>query len=269
MGPCAWIAVGLRTRSGATETCPALANLPLSNPRFPNLQPLYFLGASFPPSAIISPGGPWSCSASDPGPQPAAQVELVKRIPAAAGLGGGSSDAAAALIAGNLGWQLNWPSARLAELAAELGSDVPFFLESGAAICRGRGEQIEPGSGGSEPALHRDSSRPPDFPRPKSIRAAAVASFRGTRSTVVQALRRGDLRTAARHFGNRLEPAAEQLSPWPGRLRAEFARLDCVVAQMSGSGSSYFGLCRHARQARRLARRLAARRLGRVFALRS
>ncbi|HEX5104843.1 MAG TPA: hypothetical protein VFV87_13575, partial [Pirellulaceae bacterium] len=73
-----------------------------------------------------------------------ARLTLVKRIPAAAGLGGASSDAAAALVAANLGWNLGWKRERLAELAAELGSDVPFFLTRGAALCRGRGEAIEP-----------------------------------------------------------------------------------------------------------------------------
>ncbi len=73
-----------------------------------------------------------------------ARLRLLKRIPATAGLGGGSSDAAAALLAGNVGWNLNWSRERLMELAAELGSDVPFFLAGGAAICRGRGEVVAP-----------------------------------------------------------------------------------------------------------------------------
>ena len=72
-----------------------------------------------------------------------ARVELVKRIPMAAGLGGGSSDAAAALRLANRAWQINWDDDRLTELAAELGSDIPFFLSHGAAICRGRGERVE------------------------------------------------------------------------------------------------------------------------------
>src|SRR6476646_8651998 len=71
-----------------------------------------------------------------------AHVELTKRIPAAAGLGGGSIDAAAALKLANHAWQLGWSRERLAELAAEIGSDVPFFLFGGAAVCRGRGERV-------------------------------------------------------------------------------------------------------------------------------
>ena len=57
-----------------------------------------------------------------------ARVELVKRIPLAAGLGGGSSDAAAALALANRAWDLRWPINRLVEVAAEIGSDVPFFF---------------------------------------------------------------------------------------------------------------------------------------------
>ena len=63
------------------------------------------------------------------------KLRLVKRIPSAAGLGGGSSDAAATLIAANLVWNLGWPPERLAEVAAQLGSDVPFFLANGPAVC--------------------------------------------------------------------------------------------------------------------------------------
>ena len=76
-----------------------------------------------------------------------AKLLLVKRIPAAAGLGGGSSDAAAALVAANEGWRLGRSRDELADWAAELGSDVPFFLAGGPAICRGRGERVEPVAG--------------------------------------------------------------------------------------------------------------------------
>ena len=64
-------------------------------------------------------------------------VRLTKRIPSAAGLGGGSSDAAAALVAANAVWKVGWSRQRLGQLAAELGSDVPFFLHSCPAVCRG------------------------------------------------------------------------------------------------------------------------------------
>ncbi len=72
-----------------------------------------------------------------------AELSLVKRIPAASGLGGGSSDAASTLVALNTFWGSRLHLRDLAELAAELGSDVPFFLRGGAAIMRGRGEELE------------------------------------------------------------------------------------------------------------------------------
>jgi 4-diphosphocytidyl-2-C-methyl-D-erythritol kinase len=69
-------------------------------------------------------------------------IEIVKRIPIAAGLGGGSSDAAAVLLALHQWWQLEISPAELLEMAALLGSDVPFFLTGGLALCEGRGEHI-------------------------------------------------------------------------------------------------------------------------------
>ncbi|MBI4307805.1 MAG: 4-(cytidine 5'-diphospho)-2-C-methyl-D-erythritol kinase [Chloroflexi bacterium] len=73
-----------------------------------------------------------------------ARLILQKRIPIAAGLGGGSTDAAAALCALNRLWGLAWPVDRLAPLAERLGSDVPFFLYGGTALAEGRGERITP-----------------------------------------------------------------------------------------------------------------------------
>ncbi len=87
-------------------------------------------------------------------------LKLIKRIPSAAGLGGGSSDAAAALLAANAVWDLDWTRSALAAVGAEIGSDVPFFLGRGAAICRGRGEKIEPIAGLGN--LHFVVVRPPD-----------------------------------------------------------------------------------------------------------
>jgi 4-diphosphocytidyl-2-C-methyl-D-erythritol kinase len=72
-----------------------------------------------------------------------AELSLVKRIPTAAGLGGGSSDAAATLVGLNALWSARLGLTPLLQLAAELGSDVPFFIRGGAAVMRGRGEQLE------------------------------------------------------------------------------------------------------------------------------
>ncbi len=95
----------------------------------------------------------WKAAASlaeRAGISPQVCIRIQKRIPVGMGLGGGSSDAAAALAALNRFWELNLGQAELSETAAELGSDVPFFLTGGTALAQGRGEQVA-----SLPALPR------------------------------------------------------------------------------------------------------------------
>jgi 4-diphosphocytidyl-2-C-methyl-D-erythritol kinase len=203
-----------------------------------------------------------------------ARVELVKRIPVAAGLGGGSSDAAAALMLANRAWRLHWPRQRLSELAAEIGSDVPFFLSGGAAICRGRGERVERLPGAR--ALDFVIVHPPD-----RLSTAAVYQAHDALEQTASPLDAGQLMRVARSFRelgpaelarrmhNGLEAAAARLSPWVARLRAAFEQLDCLAHQLSGSGPAYFGVCRHARHARRLASILRTRQLGFVYVTRS
>jgi 4-diphosphocytidyl-2-C-methyl-D-erythritol kinase len=195
-------------------------------------------------------------------------LRLVKRIPAASGLGGGSSDAAAALVSANIGWKLNWPQVELARLAAELGSDVPFFLAGGAAICRGRGELIEtlPGLG----ELHFVLVRPPEgLATPAVYGLCRPAENAKPIAPLIAAFEKGKIGEAGRLLFNRLEPAATRLSSWILRLQRIFGQSDCLGHGMSGSGSAYFGLCRHAFHARRMARRLESRGVGRVFAVQS
>jgi len=73
-----------------------------------------------------------------------ASIQLTKKIPIASGLGSGATDAAATLVGLNRLWELNLPLHRLIELAARLGSDVPFFLYGGTALAKGRGEKVTP-----------------------------------------------------------------------------------------------------------------------------
>ncbi len=198
------------------------------------------------------------------GTQQGAEVWLLKRIPAEAGLGGGSSDAAAALVAGNLLWNLNWPTEKLAELAAELGSDIPFFLTCSAAICRGRGEQIERVALRSR--LHLVLVRPPaGLGTAEVYRACRPAVQPRTSGPLIPAIRQARRAEIQRGMFNRLEDAAASISPWPGRLRRELEQQHGVAAQMSGSGSCSFAVARSRRQARRIASRLRARGLGRAM----
>lgn len=205
-----------------------------------------------------------------------AEVELVKRIPAAAGLGGGSSDAAAALRLANRGWKLNWSEGRLAELAGEIGSDVPFFLKSGPAVCRGRGERIE-----RLPAMkpvHFVVVKPPIGLNTGEVYRAFAANPQvaenhatgvGQLVELVNRIRHGRIVNWHKLLRNRLQEAASLLTPWVERLRAAFDELGFLGHQLSGSGSAYFGVCRHAQHARRLATILRTRQLGLVYATRS
>jgi 4-diphosphocytidyl-2-C-methyl-D-erythritol kinase len=193
-----------------------------------------------------------------------AQVSLSKRIPSAAGLGGASSDAAAALMAANQAWGLGWSSDRLAELAAELGSDIPFFLGSGAARCLGRGEKIE--SLSELPTLHFVVVRPSEGLSTAAVyRACAPSKTPGSSRGLVEAWRAGDWGRLGRMLHNGLQEPARQLSPEIARLQSVFHRCNVLGHQMSGSGTSYFGLCHHARHARQVAGRLQSQGLGAVY----
>jgi 4-diphosphocytidyl-2-C-methyl-D-erythritol kinase len=198
------------------------------------------------------------------GAQQGATMQLVKRIPAAAGLGGASSDAAAALIAGNLAWGLNWPIARLLDLAAELGSDVPFFLKRGAAVARGRGEKLAPVRSSR---LNIVLARPPVGLSTKDVyqRCQPKSNPVGA-ADLIAALARGHSSLIGGQLVNDLQSGASQITPWINTLASNFEKQNVPGHQMSGSGSSYFGLCRSRRHARRVAARLRARNLGIVIA---
>jgi len=158
---------------------------------------------------------------------------------------------------------LRWPRDELACLAADLGSDIPFFLGHGPAICRGRGELVEPLA--LKTPLHVVVARPPDGLSTASVyQHCCLPAEPACLKPLVAALHRGDSGEVARHLVNRLEPAAARLTPWITRLRRAFNRLDCVGHQMTGSGTGYFGICRHARHARRVAARLRSEELGYV-----
>jgi len=204
------------------------------------------------------------CLRHHAGVESGAQVRVIKRIPAAAGLGGASSDAAAALVAANLAWRLGWSPERLADVASEVGSDVPFFVYSAAAVCRGRGERIKPFDASSK--LHLVVVRPPaGLSTPEVYRNCRPAESANRVERIVRATRQGNSTRVGQLLFNRLEAAAERLSPWIRDLRAAFDSQDCLGHQMSGSGTSYFGICRHATHARRVASRLRAAGLGAVL----
>jgi 4-diphosphocytidyl-2-C-methyl-D-erythritol kinase len=183
-----------------------------------------------------------------------ARIELQKRIPVAAGLGGGSSDAAATLWGLNRLWGLRWPRARLQDLAVELGMDVPFFLGTGRAVARGRGERLQTLPGGGGYALVLVNPRAPLSTREVYGRVPAGwhAEPTGT-ERVIEALRRRNVATLAAALTNNLERVVEPVLPVIGRMKAALLAAGALGAIMSGSGPTVFGLARsldHARQVR-------------------
>ena len=184
-----------------------------------------------------------------------AAIRLSKRIPMAAGLAGGSSDAAATLSGLNRLWQLGLAARDLASLGAELGSDVPFFFATPAAWCTGRGEQVAtqpmvtplwfvlvcPQAGVATADVYRGVTVP-EHPQDGEV--------------IRRALTEGNIEALGRGLHNRLEPVAEQLCPVVADLRARLERLGPAGQRMSGSGSSVFALCRDHAEALRIAREI-------------
>jgi 4-diphosphocytidyl-2-C-methyl-D-erythritol kinase len=186
-----------------------------------------------------------------------AAIRLSKRIPMAAGLAGGSTDAAATLAGLNQLWQLGLPASELAALGAEIGSDVPFFFSTPAAWCTGRGEKttpwplgrplhlvlVCPGMGLSTADVYRGVTIPERPESGEEIRQAAAD---------------GNVEEIGKRLHNRLQPVAEQLCPQITNWRRRLAQLGAVGQLMSGSGTSLFALCRDHAEALRLARPLRA-----------
>ena len=186
---------------------------------------------------------------------------LVKRIPSGAGLGGGSSDAAAALIGLNRMWKLDFDASRLSTIAAGLGSDVPFFLRGPSSICGGRGEVVRPTAspdicrwavlvlpkiGLPTPVVYRrfdelDLGRQTERAGGLSVEPDWLAWSKLPAEEILP------------HLRNDLEPAAFDLHPELAELRQLLQRHLGRIVRMSGSGSSLFTLCDDAEKAHGLA----------------
>ncbi|MFC1758241.1 4-(cytidine 5'-diphospho)-2-C-methyl-D-erythritol kinase [Planctomycetota bacterium] len=197
-----------------------------------------------------------------------ADVQLWKRIPSEAGMGGGSSDAATALVMANQIWNLNLSLCELERLAAMLGSDVPFFLHSSACLCRGRGEIVTPIT--PRRTLFFVVLKPPlGLSTATVFQHTALPANPCDSAAIVAAVENGLFHQIGKQLFNRLQDAADRKYELVHRLVSTFDRLDVAAHQMTGSGSCYFGLCRNARHARRLAQQLNSQDLGFAYAVRT
>ena len=195
-----------------------------------------------------------------PNPRPGVAIRLIKGIPHGAGLGGGSSDAAATLLGVDRMFGLGTPPAVLREHAAALGSDVPFFLEGGAAVLRGRGTEIEALPDADQPLelLILDPRRPLSTalvyaqvqePLTLAVKPASIPGFGRIPQDPWSRVR----------LGNDLETHAAHLCPDIAEMRRLLLEAGARVAAMTGSGSAVFGLFDEAETAREAAGRAERR----------
>jgi 4-diphosphocytidyl-2-C-methyl-D-erythritol kinase len=179
--------------------------------------------------------------------EPQAHIYIQKRIPIGMGLGGGSSDAAAALLALNRLWDLNLGYEELTQVAAELGSDVPFFLMGGTALAQGRGERV-----GTLPPLPYlpltlvcpDISVLNKTASMYSCLTLAHYSDGGVTRRMVEILSGGQfvLESVPDLIHNVFEEVAAQVFPDFGRLQQEVNALAPGRFHLSGAGPALFAL---------------------------
>lgn len=196
--------------------------------------------------------------ADEAGIEAGLDIDLVKEIPSGAGLGGGSSDAAAVLMAAARLWNVDWPGARLAELGARIGSDVPWFFAGGPAIATGRGEAVTPVA--ELPPLPVVIACPATGLSTAAVYSACTPdpSLRGTAARLAAALAGGDLQGGLPSMTNSLEAPARSLCPDVDELLGEMSRCGAFAPRLTGSGSACFALARTLSEARGIAARLAA-----------
>ncbi|MDP8222133.1 MAG: 4-(cytidine 5'-diphospho)-2-C-methyl-D-erythritol kinase [Candidatus Lernaella stagnicola] len=178
-----------------------------------------------------------------------AKIHLEKRIPASAGLGGGSSDAAATLMGLRQLWKVEIDDARLSALALELGADVPFFLAESACLAEGVGERlnpyhvkagialalVKPERGLSTPEVYRALN----WPLTQKVKLNKLPPSIGDQDAACALLR------------NDLEDPATRLMPQVSECKAFLREQGAVGVLMTGSGPTVFGIYNERKQAER------------------
>ena len=174
-------------------------------------------------------------------------IKVNKRIPVGGGLGGGSADAAAVLVALNDMWVLGLSREQLVNIGAGVGSDVPALVLSrgaGPVLMEGRGEKVTPFDG-VMPQMHFVLANPGVFCSTKQVFKNCISRVTDD-SLILYNMRKsfasGDLEGIAASFMNDLEPAAEALHPEIGQVKKTLSDLGVLGATMSGSGSTVFGI---------------------------
>ncbi|EGQ4018232.1 4-(cytidine 5'-diphospho)-2-C-methyl-D-erythritol kinase [Staphylococcus pseudintermedius] len=179
-------------------------------------------------------------------------ITLEKNIPVAAGLAGGSSDAAATMRGMNHLFELNRSLDELSELSAAIGSDVPFCVYGTTALCKGRGEILEilpktpsawvivakPQAGLSTPEIYGGL----DLSQPFPVHTEQC----------LKAIEENDYDALCKSLSNRLEPVSMQLQPEIAKIKTNMLNNGADGALMSGSGPTVYGFAQRERQARHI-----------------
>jgi 4-diphosphocytidyl-2-C-methyl-D-erythritol kinase len=217
--------------------------------------------------------------AEQAGVAPHARLHLRKQIPLAAGLAGGSADAAAALVACDALWGTGLSRDELAQLAATLGSDVPFLVLGGTALGTGRGETVSPvlargnawhwvlalADGGlSTPEVYRELDRLREADAAREAGEAGAAREAGSEpgpvaapDELLAALRQRDPEVLAGYLGNDLQPAALAMRPALRETLAAGHAAGALAGLVSGSGPTCVFLVRDAPHAAAVAEALS------------
>ncbi len=168
---------------------------------------------------------------------------LIKNIPAEAGMGGGSTDAAAALLALNILFETKFTTEELCSIGAKVGADVPFCVLGGTALAEGIGEILTPLP--AAPNTHLLLVKPPVGASTKEIYDGLVLdenTVHPDTQGMIKALESKDYALMCSKLSNVLEPVTIGLLPVIGEIKEKILALGADAALMSGSGSTVFGL---------------------------
>lgn len=184
-------------------------------------------------------------------------IDIRKRIPVAAGLAGGSADAAVTLIALNELWKLGEPTERLRDYAAQLGSDVPYLTLGGTVAATGRGDHLTPLDPIRKtwflllhPPLQVSAARVYNHPNLRKSHEPRTDSITDSFRVALETLAKGALSDV---FHNAMEFAVFSEHPELAVLKQRMLDAGCASALMSGSGPTLFGLCKNQEHAQAIA----------------
>ncbi|MEC5426005.1 4-(cytidine 5'-diphospho)-2-C-methyl-D-erythritol kinase [Virgibacillus sp. C22-A2] len=179
-------------------------------------------------------------------------IKIEKHIPVSAGLGGGSSDAAAVLRGLNKLWSMNIPLAELADLGATLGSDVPFCVYGHTAIAKGRGEVIEKLP--SPPSSWVVLAKPDIGVSTRTIfqRINTDTINHPNTENTIRALTNRDFSMLCANMGNALESITMSIYPEVQQIKNFMKQAGASGVLMSGSGPTVYGMVKHQSTAQRI-----------------